>query len=356
MYELFSKNIVLQGASLTPAGYENMRGICLRNLEAVVHRYRDRVTKVSETHTLVRLLNTFSIPYNDFKRFEDVALLRSPYVAKFYNFTSSINYGTWHSGEFYGKGRELYIYDDAYDASQLHTWEDIRAVEVLEHQISDTALLVPDGRVKSTGRGLVVMKINIPMLLLQYKGWEISRRKHYPDGPYLGAAHFVSMYVLPNILYSHLDLVIINRLINIATHAPMSSALMKHTFPLIPVDGRLDAVLRVTLNNIKSKAQSYQWYLSNIKTITAPSAYEALKMPKTALTRQVSWAMYFTRMRVVNWLMDVGGRKGGRYNKASVNKWTTSVSRVMRDGVFKERLSPGDVMDIKYKLDEWSKL
>jgi hypothetical protein len=79
-------------------------------------------------------------------------------------------------------------------------------------------------------------------------------------------------------------------------------------------------------------------------------------MPKTALTRQVSWAMYFTRMRVVNWLMDVGGRKGGRYNKASVNKWTTSVSRVMRDGVFKERLSPGDVMDIKYKLDEWSKL
>lgn len=141
--------------------------------------------------------------------------------------TSDINYGQVFKGVFYGPScDELILYDEEYfnPFYAEKEWMRINAVKVLLHPKSDLALLLPNGRDSSTGGGLAVISVNVPLLAIQYRGFLKSQmlKIKAEDDAKLGIQHFIHMFVLPNMLYNQIDITIMNRLMNLFYNAPMS--------------------------------------------------------------------------------------------------------------------------------------
>lgn len=358
MYNLFTKRFLSNNAVLLPPAFELFKRIYQREILNIVSYYNDRVYVVPSNHLLCRILTTAEIPYTyEIDRYMEVALARSPYVAKHFNFTSEINYGRFFDGVFYGEGNtELIIYNEEYfnPYEAIQNWKAIQAVQVLEHPVTDLGLLLPNGKENSTDKGLVVISINIPMLLLQYRGFQMEQRAKgiVESNSSLGVAHFVHMYVLPNMLYSHIELVILNRLMNLFYGAPMGDSLHKHPFLVVNYGDKLDKILESILRHVQDARMQYLSVLKNIPSVFEEDVQQALMMPDFAKTRQIWWSLVLSRMRIIKFLLDVGGENGVHVNRSYVNKFQLVLKRLLDENLYKAILPRDLYFDTEETIKE----
>lgn len=344
MYQLFTKVFDSQNAVIRPPEFELIRRTYQAQLLNITEYYHNRVYAIKSNHLLCRLLTTAEIPVHyELDRYLEAAYTRSPYVAKHFNFTSDINYGKVSPSVFYGDtNTEVILYnEDDFDISEsIRDWKNIQAVKVLEHPFSDLGLLLPTGINHSTDNGLVAMTVNIPLLLLQYRGFLLEQLAKSSNGSVsmLGVSHFVHMYVLPNILHSHLELCLMNRLINLYYGAPMGDSLKHHPFPLIDYSGKLDKVLTIIVKRLERTKMLYFSMLKNVPSIENGDIQVSLLMPDIARTRQVWWALLLTRLKVVKFLMDIGGDQGISMNRSIVNKLKIDLKRLQDENMIKSLL------------------
>lgn len=344
MYQLFTKLFNSQNAVIRPPEFEYIKRTYQAQLDNITEYYHNRVFAVPSQNLICRLLTTAEIPIQyELDRFLEVAYTRSPYTAKQYNFTSDINYGLIKPSVFYGSdNHEIILYnEDYFDAhSEIRQWQQIQAIKVVEHPFSDLGLLLPTGINHSTDNGLVVMSINIPLLLLQYRCFVKQQQiKAYQGQSLLGVTHFVHMYVLPNILHSHLELCIINRLINLYYGAPMGEAIKKHPFPLIDYSSKIDKVLLSIVKRVQKTKMLYFSVLKNIPSIEHEDAQAALIMPDIAKTRQVWWALLLSRLRIIKFLIDIGGVSGIAMNSSFIGHLKTDLKQLLDENMIKALLS-----------------
>jgi hypothetical protein len=353
MYKLFSKRFEANNSVIRPPAFELLRRIYQREIFNIVNYYNNRVYAVKSNHILCRVINTTLASFNnDLDRYVEIINTRSPYVAKHFNFTSPIGYGTEHDGLFYGKGNtEIIVYDEEYfnPYAEIANWRQIKAIEVLYHEFSDLGLLLPDGSVNSTDKGLCVIKINIPLLLIQYRGFVQEQfAKMAENDSRLGITHFVHMYVLPNMLYSHIELCIMNRLMNLFYSAPMGDAIGKHAFPIVDYSGRLDNVLKDVLHHIENTGYLYYTYLKNIPSVFKQDMQDCLIMPDMAKTKQVWWALTISRLRIMKFLIDCGDSRGLASNRSLINRMKLDFKRILDENTIEMVLNK----DLYFDLSE----
>jgi hypothetical protein len=352
MYNLFTKRFTANNSIIRPPGFELLRRTYEVEVSNIVNYFNNRVYAVASNHILVRLLNTASVPFSyDLDRYAEAALARSPYVAKTFNFTSDINYGKFFDGVFYGEGNtELILYDEDYfePFSELSNWKSIQAIKVLDHNVSSLGLLLPNGKVNNTDKGLAVIAINIPLLLIQYRGFvtEQQAKINNGDSNILGATHFVHMYVLPNMLYSHIEIVLLNRLANIFYGAPMGENLKKYPFPLIDYSYKVDKVLTEILKRIKDNRLPYYTTLKMIPSIFKEDCQESLLMPDIARTRQIWWLLLLTRFKAMKFLIEAGGEKGIVANRTYIAKLKIDLKRLLNENIIATVLPEDIYFDI----------
>ena len=359
MYELFTERFLSNSSITRPPGFDLIQRIYQRDIEKIVEYFHSRVYAVKSNHLLCRLLGVGGVPASySLDRFLEVAIARAPYVAKHFNFTSSINYGEVRQGNstvFYGPScSEIILYnEDYFDASQVASnWKSAQAVKVLEHPISDLGLIIPNGYKNSSDYGLAVISVNIPMLLVQYRGFVLEQMRKVNDGSesLLGETHFVHMYVIPNMLYSHAELVVVNRVMNLFYGAPQGSATKRYPFPIVDYSDKMDKELSQVLKHITDTRMLYASFLKNIPSIFAEDAQMALEMPDIARTRQAWWAMLITRLRIMKFMLDAGSSTG--MNAALVNKLKIDFKRIRDEHVLSTVL-PHDLLEgIEETIDE----
>ena len=344
MYQLFSNVFLGNNSIIRPPEFELVKRTYQKEVLNIVNYYSNNVFYLKNTHLLVRLLNTFAIPVQyELDRFVDVALTRSPYVAKYFNFTSNLSYGKFHDGVFYGEGNpELLLYIDTYfnPFEVINNWKDIQAVKVLDHCVSNLSLVLPNGKVNNVEKGLAVIEINIPLLLVQYRCFMMEQAIRIGNGSemQLDASHFVIKHVLPNMLYSHVEIVLLNRLVNSYYGAPMGQALKKYPFPIIDYGDKVDAVFSKIIKHIKGHNMSYYSSLKNIPSIFHADGQESLLMPDVARTRQVWWALLLTRFKVMKLMLDIGGDRGRHNNRSYVNKLQVDLKRLLEENMLMNTL------------------
>ena len=362
MYKLFTKRFEANNYIVRPPAFELLRRIYQREIMTIVEYFQSRVFAVKSNHLLCRVINTAYVSSDiELTRFIEIINSRSPYVAKHFNFTSSISYGKIHEGVFYGEGsKELILYDEEYfnPYYEALNWKQIRAIEVLEHNISNMGLILPNGKVNNTESGLVVIKINLPLLLLQYRFFELEQRNRMSTEieTNYGVTHFVYKYVLPNMLYSHIELCILNRLMNLFYGAPMGNALVKYPFPIIKYDNKLDNVLKDVLKHIKDTGMPYYSTLRNIPNVFNADSQESLQMPDMAKTRQVWWALVLTRLRVMKFLVDCGGKRGVAGNGTYIARMKIEFKRLLDEDTYRSILDKDMHFDIIETMKELKNL
>lgn len=357
MYKLFTKRFENQHAVIRPAGFELIQRTYQREIAKIIDYYHSRVYAVPSNHLLCRMLITGLISSElPMDRFMEIAYARSPYVAKHFNLTSEISYGRMFDGVFYGEGNnEILLYSEEYfdPYEALVNWRNLEPVKVLEHSVSDFGLKLPNGERNSTGQDLCVISINLPMLLVQYRGFMVEQsRSSFAGNGALSENHFVHMYVLPNMLRSHAELVILNRLKNLFYGAPMTQALTHHPFNVIDYGQRLDAVLKQVLKSINSTARPYAQYLQTIPSFYEESMQQYLQMPDLAKTRQVWWALFLTRLPVMQFLLDSGGENGLTANGTYISKLKIDVKQLKRESVMASVLPKDLSYDVSVAFEE----
>lgn len=341
MFQLFTKPYDSQNGVIRPPEMEYIKRTYEQQLTTITDYYRSRVYAIKNTHLLSRLLTTGEIPASyDLYRFLEAAYARAPYIAKHFQLTSEITYGHVKPSVFYGEeNSEILLYTEApFDVtSAVQHWTQIQAVTVLEHPFSDLGLLLPTGIKHSTDTGLVVISINIPLLLLQYRQFVLQQQVKLLNGSesLLGVTHFIHMYVLPNMLYSQLELCLMNRCMNLYYGAPMGDALKRHPFYVIDYRDKIDKSLMGSVRRLKKTRMLYFSVLKNLPSIYHEDSQLSLQMPDMAPTRQVWWALLLCRLRIMQFLIDIGGESGIRMNRSLINRLQIDIKRLQDENVYR---------------------
>ena len=354
MYSLFSNPTRALAGHIVAPRFNDAEKRIVEDVEKVISYHRNGTFFSKTDHLLVRLINQMDVPLSyDLDRYYEVATARALSVANSLRLTSSINVGDWFNGVFYHGSKEIilaYTNDDN-PVELIKDWRNLQAVKVLECPVSNLAYMLPDGRPHNIEEGLVVIGIDIPMLMIQFRGFvtlQLQRQARGEDTN-LGIRDFVGKYVIPNMLYSQTDLAIHNRLFNLQSGAPMGASRKRHVFFTSNYTALVDKGLSVILKRLETTRMHYRDVLESI-----PKVFKdfPLSMPDIAETRQVWWALFLSRLKATEFLLNVAGEQGRHYNQTEVNALRIDLKRFKSDNVFKSFLPPDMYGDVNYQLKE----
>lgn len=278
-----------------------------QNIEKIERFYQDYPIAVAASHLLVRLIQTVNVSRNlSFDRFIANCAARSLNVGQALKITNSLSKGQIWDGVFYGSGTKeiiishetLFPIREAYD-----NWKNMCPITVLQHNQTNTMLMVPDGRVSSLDGGMAIIAINVPLLMAMY-----YRFNEEQDAIELGGGarrtiqQFVHSYALTGMLRSHLDNVIINRLYNRATGVPVTESIRKHSFFTVNYDAALDVGANQQLEYLKNMKRRFSGVMAAIHLPMAGNLLEFSHMPSVPSTLQVFWALALSRLKILSLL------------------------------------------------------
>lgn len=290
----------------------------LKNIEKIEHFYRDYPTAVESSHLLVRLIQSIAVSRNlTFDRYVANCTALSLNVAQSLKLTSGLSKGQVWDGVFYGNGtKEIIIGHDTLFPIQdtYENWKDLHPVTVLQHNQTNTVLMLPDGRVSSLDKGVAVIAINIPMLMAMYYRFNQEQDGEEAIGrPRRTIYQFVCSYALAGMMRTHLDCVIVNRLYNRISGTPVTPAIRKHSFFLTDFDYALDAVMDQQLVFLRNMKKRFSGVLRAIQLPMSGNMWEFAKLPAVPETLQAEWALVASRIKLIA-LMCLAQKDSDRIN------------------------------------------
>ncbi len=325
----------------------------LLELKRVYDYFHTNVRPLAGAHILKNLINSLNVPVEySIDKYVELASQRAMNYAKMAQFSTPYNDGKIFHGVFYGEGsNEIIMLTDEYINvfDEYKNWRDLESIRVLLHPISDLALIPPDGIKQSTANGLCVIEINIAKLAMQYHGFCASEKIKLienKEGIRLGLEHFLKMYVLPNMLPSHLDMVIYNRMKNLFYGEPMSTPLRRLPFTIRDYETRIDRVLGSILDILGKKKLLYSNALYMMPAITEADMYDVMKMPDNPLTRQINWVYAVGRVSVYRFLVEVCGGASVGMNLNDIVIVKRNLRYLKYESILAIKLSPDDLYDI----------
>ena len=345
MLALFQSRSHLTYPTSIPMEFKNIKDRYIREVQNIKDYYHTRTYAINNKHIVVRLSNAVlgSLEVDNVSYLRAVNA-RSQYVANAYKLTSSVSRGKIYRGEFYGpRYHEVLLFDNDSHTPQdiisgpvmpnIHHprhWSNQCPISVLWHDNSDMGLLLPNGKDTNTGIGSSVLSLDLNLLSVTYKEF-IKRHYKNNEGSGLNAQHFVYMYVIPNILDSHIDIAIMNRLMNLYYNRPMTQPMVKHPIVVSDYTAKLDVILKKVIANIENTTMRYEAMLRNIPTVSSRDMQDALMLPPVAPTQQVSWALYLSRLKVIQFMLDISGDKGRAANNDLINDLKFSLKQLKKN-------------------------
>jgi hypothetical protein len=329
------------------------------NLEIVQSYYKERVLAVKSNHLLCRIINTLTVPYSlDVYRYHANIEEQTYLISNHFKISSPVYRGGLINSVFYDpEGLELLVVDNSYFDPQETSinWKNAQAVKVVKHPRSDLSLLLPNGKSTGSEKGISVISINIPMLAVQYRAFLKEQLKKSPDY-YLSVSHFVHMYVLPNMLYTHLDLALYNRLSNLVLGAPMGEATRKHAMAIIDYSEFVDKIYTKILSDLEKRNMDFKIVTQTVPVVVNDTLEQTLVLPDNPHTRQILWIDLFCRIDEFMTIMKIAGDRSVNKNRQHLNTTLKYVRMVERDDTIEKILPSGLYLDLSLKISELKQL
>ena len=255
MHSFFqTQNTALQGIVQFPQ-WQYVRDGLRRNLGTTLAYHRRNPTAVKSSHFLVRLLQSITVPKSqNLQRYYDNVDSIALNVSMALKMTSSLYRGHVFNGVFYDQDSTeiLIAHNEAFDYELANRdWPNLCPVKVLRHPRSDLGLGLLDGQPRGVESGLAVVAINITMLAIQYRAFRLQEQALAgEDESQRSVMQFVRMYVLPNMLLSHLDLALFNRADALARGRPLGASVGRASFQTLDYGNRVDTVYKDALETL----------------------------------------------------------------------------------------------------------
>lgn len=342
MHQLFLKRpTVVRGLFQLPA-FTYIRNGLSTNLVKLVSFYRENPRAVRSDHFLVRLLQSIAVSHqHEPVYYVDLVSDIADELAMSLGMTSPLYPGrVFDPGIFYGRGTSEVLVSatvpfDAVEAAK--DWEDLEPIWVLSHPKTDLNMDLPIGRSNGGNGGMAVIAINIPMLALQYRQWRAREQLLRPDNQ-RSLMQFLCLYPLANMLRSHLDIALFNRLrAHFHGRVPLES-IRRPPLHVIRYEDKVDALLSDLVTILKRKNQYFDAVLASIPLVVENNALNRLMLPKLPPTRQVLWALTLARLDTVAFLVQLEAESNMGRNQQSINKIRRGLIQLKNDRVWQQAL------------------
>lgn len=308
MFDTFYISQVGQKSLSSPGAWFTAKRQLRDNIKKIVDYYRNNPLTISSSHLLIRIIYAMNISKSlPLDKYLDYCNQRAYTVAQNLGLTSSTSRGYIWDGIFYGKGSSEVIMANTeyFDISNSETnWKDMQSVRVLHHSKSDLNGNIPDGRWNGTDNDIAIITVNIPMLMLQYYYFTKEQEKIHLEDSRKSIMQFIYSYPLTNMVYSHMDYCIINRLRNKNDLLYSKPPLLKHPFGLPDVYGIVDNSLTI-VNDYLISHQLINTYMKGlcIPSITKDNSTEVMNFPNTATTLQMYWSVILSSLNYISYIL-----------------------------------------------------
>lgn len=299
MINLFESVSPVQVSILVPSLWDLVHSGLCDNVSKVQDHYRTYARPASATHPLLRVLvdlgEDWQYPLAQYVEKVKGSLLR---IAGVHGITTSTTPGHRFSGHFYDNHiTEFYL---GYIGSFSHldadvNWTELQSVHVLTHPKSDLLIPILDGRPYSSQSGIVVIAVDLLKLAIQYRAY----LRHINDPSVSGQGSvqlFLSRVILPNMLPSHMDMVILNRLFDQVNGSERVEVEYQHPMALPSYEKHLDRVISTVIHNLDRINPEYHHQLFNIPALYHDNIHRALILPDVLQTTQVGWLLILSRL------------------------------------------------------------
>jgi hypothetical protein len=328
-----------------------------RNLGQVIRFYRKNPMAVQSSHFLVKLLQSITVPHGmNLERYYDNVDALALHVSMALKMTSSIAKGRVFDGIFYGQGNPeiLIAHTESFNIQEAHrNWQNVCAVKVLRHAKSDLGLNLPNGYESGSESGMAVIAINIPMLAIQYRAFRLNEQfiTETTGESQRSIYQFIHMYVIPNMLFSHLDVAVFNRLDNLRKGAPLGETTKEHSFYLADFSDKADKALTQILHNLQSGGKDFTNILKNTPLVTKDNLEQLFALPDIAPTQQALWALVIARLPAVAFLFQVLENGPGVSDRHQINKVLREVQRWRTNSLMKNMLPLEEFYTVQDEID-----
>lgn len=360
MYSLFNITPGVSFGVMRHAKWMYLDPALKRNVETVISYYRRSPFAVKSQHFLVRLLHAITTPKSqELLRYYDNVDTSALNIAMTLGMTSPISRGQLFNGVFYGKGNaEILIADNtSFDPIAANKdWENLEPIRVLRHPRSDLNMNIPNGINTGMEKGLVVVVVNITMLALQYRAFRRAENQHsfMSGGNERSIMQFLHMYPLTNMVKSHMDVVMFNRMDRLVRGLPFGEATVKHPFYLIDYSKELNIFHENTIQSLKDTTKGFYDTLRSIPAVTEDSLIEVMRVPDVAATRQVVWALVAARLPALNFLFRMAKKGPSTKNGMEVNQIKRRLLQLRTENLLKSVFGkyPSLYMDVEMELQD----
>ena len=354
MFRLFSEMPGGTGGSYKPGAWPALCKAIEHTVGEISAFYHNTPMSTGAQHFLNKILAFFgsdvTTPTKELYRYLQYNWMA---FAQAQRMTAVNTAGRTFSGTFYGPGIEevLLCVNTAFDWDwAVKNWKQLRPVQVLQHPFTNDAFNLPTGVNNTTVKGLAVIQVDIPMLVIQYHAfrlWEIYdvkllNQEYVHKTPF----QFLHMHVLPNMLYSHVDNVILNRFRALVTGQSMDTSASRHSFMVTRYGNRIDSVLQALVKQLTTRREDFGTTMRSIPMVFAEDGYDLARYPAVMQNKQNKWALAVSRLNMMETLFALDAMEPSNVNQVwiqeihreidyynSENGWRTQVPAAIRDEV-----------------------
>jgi len=354
MIELFGQLPQRSVSSIKPGQWDFIQRNVQDNLNRYKEHYRYNSSFIGTRHVLIEMLYGLGVSMR--QPIEDYYYAvkdRTTSIAMVHQLTTSVNPGHSHASGFYGSNcaQITCVYSQDIDPVKAYAdWSKIESVVSLAHPITSYQLPAPFS-IKTGDYGVSVIGVDLPLLAIQYRAFLEEQSKQTDQ---LSAINFICRHVWPNMMPSHMEQVLINRL-----HAKVFGLKVNDVsiarLPIATID--LNSALRNAEDTIIKRLnegpnEDIEVALGNIPSFSADTARYSSVLPNVANTATNTWAFYLARLQLLHMLTTVGNGRFVTGSKESLSQISRQLQYSQVSAYLKKCLPPLLASSTQNKLDD----
>ena len=354
MFNFFlTKNHPFEYAIKKYSRFDFIKRQYLHEINKLLDYYHNRDRSVPGGNLFYKLIHGLDINiYDNIGDYFKYIDRNSEYVAKTMKLTMNSAQGEVFENLFYRDNSYAVInyVTSEYDLYNIEkNWIHYTPLTVTYSNITDLDFYLFD-KTKRTNRTIVmVTELDVNLMLLMYYCW-CKQRLAQDRSTNPGA--FVYKILYPNMMVSHIDIAIFNRLMWKFYKYDLPNFELDHPFHVIDFTRYIDDILNNIIKDVDKGSYYAEQLIKMIPTVTHKDMLEALYINRKYPTRQSEWAIWIARLKYINFLIDILGERGVARNRDLFYTLPSKIKALENRSTYFESILPNVMLtDYKYEIE-----
>lgn len=357
MYQLFKDVSNNRNTRIDSPEFAYVQKTILREMAKISQYYRSSNYVVKGDHLINQLLLHLNVSLKrDIESYVRVCAQETERLARVFRLVNPVvSRPEPRVGEFYNADTKEFIILHAGDFDYMKAydqWENIVPIKVHAHSFTDTTMSVPNGNYKNnlSEGGYSVISINLPMLALQYKAWMDkvqSRQEHKTQ-----TVNFIYQYPLVNMQHRHMELVLINRLINKYRGFDVAAFKGVHPVTVTNIDSHLDRLIEKRIAIINAGEYKFDQLFNIFGCLRHRNWFGVLRPLDIAPVRSVRWVLEIQVLHYFQFFIETRG--GRQFNNQEISRAARDIRYLSNDSTYFKSAHPyieGKLYDLRTLLE-----